>query len=362
MGVYVYVYVYAYVYVYVCMCVWLHRHVYVSIASIPLCLYAFMPLCFYASTHPLLIIHSSTHPLIHSSTLNHPLLIIHSSTAQATVKEDSGITLRQFLSYATITSLIYFMIQIMLTFRYMKDHASEVYGDSLLRFYPIILYSILPTLFSSSFGAISENLNKFENHSTKVEAENSLILKHFALEFCNRYCALFYAAFWLRDLDQLRSLLVSLLTTNSLINNFMEVGLPFIKKWSKQRKQRLGEGDSSKPPSQPSSNPSSKHPHPLPATPQIPAFSSKSGPAPKSPEMHFRSPKRFIPGTKYYVIYRMSYVVCRMSFYAFFICHTIILSFIPFSYVICHMSYVLPYCHMSYPTHRCRGPRHAAHQ
>jgi hypothetical protein len=75
----------------------------------------------------------------------------------------------------------------------------------------------------------------------QTDAENSLILKHFALEFVNRYCALFHAAFWRRDLAYLRSLLISLLTINAFLNNAIEVGMPALKsyynKWSNRSKQ-----------------------------------------------------------------------------------------------------------------------------
>lgn len=80
----------------------------------------------------------------------------------------------------------------------------------------------------------------------QTDAENSMIFKHFALEFVNRYCALFHAAFWLNDLDVLRSLLISLLTINAVLNNAVEIGTPMLKsaynRWSnrvKARKERL---------------------------------------------------------------------------------------------------------------------------
>lgn len=74
----------------------------------------------------------------------------------------------------------------------------------------------------------------------QTDAENSLILKHFALEFVNRYCALFHAAFWLKDLGVLRSLLISLLTINAVLNNAIEIGMPILKsyynRWENRKK------------------------------------------------------------------------------------------------------------------------------
>lgn len=56
-----------------------------------------------------------------------------------------------------------------------------------------------------------------------------MVMKRFVLQFINRYCALLYVAFWKRDLAMLRSLLISLLTTGALINNAVELGIPFLK-------------------------------------------------------------------------------------------------------------------------------------
>ena len=63
-------------------------------------------------------------------------------------------------------------------------------------------------------------------------------MKYFALEFVNRYCALFHAAFWLKDLDVLRSLLISLLTINALLNNAIELGMPMIKSYLNRLENR----------------------------------------------------------------------------------------------------------------------------
>jgi len=74
-------------------------------------------------------------------------------------------------------------------------------------------------------------------------------MKQFALEFVNRYCALFHAAFWLKDLDVLRSLLISLLTINAVLNNAIELGMPLIKSYLNRwenRQKRLKERKSAK--------------------------------------------------------------------------------------------------------------------
>mmetsp|Transcript_28204 Transcript_28204/g.62456 ORF Transcript_28204/g.62456 Transcript_28204/m.62456 type:complete len:970 (-) Transcript_28204:129-3038(-) len=116
----------------------------------------------------------------------------------------------------------------------------------------------------------------------------------FALEFCNRYCALLYTVFWLRDLVQLRSLLVSLLTTSALINNFMEVGLPAIKKWSK----RQGKQGTPHPSLSSSSSP-------IPAKLSITSANTPANVSNMS-NMSCPTPRRFIPGAQDPAVYQSS--------------------------------------------------------
>lgn len=56
----------------------------------------------------------------------------------------------------------------------------------------------------------------------QAEEENSHIIKIFFLQFINRYCALLYTAFWLKDMVTLRYLLISLLTLQALLGNLWE--------------------------------------------------------------------------------------------------------------------------------------------
>jgi hypothetical protein len=116
------------------------------------------------------------------------------------------------------------MIRIMLYSVDKQLRAEEIYGkDSYMKYLPSVLYSLLPILASSAFQPIAEFLTNFEDHSTKIDHERSLIFKLFSLQFINRYCGLLYIAFWLRDLQLLRSLLVSLLVNGavSFISSFV---------------------------------------------------------------------------------------------------------------------------------------------
>ncbi len=50
----------------------------------------------------------------------------------------------------------------------------------------------------------------------QVDRERFLIYKQFSLCFVNRYCSLFYVAFWLQDLAKLRVLLIVLLFASAV--------------------------------------------------------------------------------------------------------------------------------------------------
>ena len=121
------------------------------------------------------------------------------------------------LSAMTTLVLMYFMLQLMLYFIDHNLRSEEYYGkDSYWKYYPSIVYSLLPIISPYLFEPIATYLNKFEMHSTRIEEEYAMIFKKFALQFINRYSALLYIAFYLRDLNMLRSLLISLLTTGAV--------------------------------------------------------------------------------------------------------------------------------------------------
>jgi hypothetical protein len=73
------------------------------------------------------------------------------------------------LSFVTVLSLMYVMIRIMLYFKNMQVNATVIYGArSWYKYYPTLLYSVLPAVATMVFEPIAEALNKFEGHTTKV--------------------------------------------------------------------------------------------------------------------------------------------------------------------------------------------------
>jgi hypothetical protein len=103
------------------------------------------------------------------------------------------------------------------------DHTEEIYGkENLWKYYPFVVYSIIPSVFQIVFGYISDKLTEFEEHKNEVDAENHKIYKHFALTFVNSYCMLFYISFWLKDIVRLKKTLFSLLVMGQVTGNVIE--------------------------------------------------------------------------------------------------------------------------------------------
>ena len=71
---------------------------------------------------------------------------------------------------------------------------------------------------------IAERLTDWENHETQFGHKNSLILKRFLFEAFDCYVALFYLAFYKRDVDRLHSELISIFN----IDTFRRLGLECI--------------------------------------------------------------------------------------------------------------------------------------
>ena len=77
--------------------------------------------------------------------------------------------MRQMLSFVTVLSLMYVMVRIMLYYKSMQVNANTIYGeDSYYKYYPTLLYSVLPAVATMAFEPIAAALNKFEGHTTKV--------------------------------------------------------------------------------------------------------------------------------------------------------------------------------------------------
>mmetsp|Transcript_3345 Transcript_3345/g.5234 ORF Transcript_3345/g.5234 Transcript_3345/m.5234 type:complete len:960 (+) Transcript_3345:112-2991(+) len=129
-----------------------------------------------------------------------------------------------------IVIMILSLVRVMVYFIHLMDTANEIYGSSILGYWPTVVYSLLPVVAGFAYDLIVVQLNNYECHSTPAEKEHHLIIKQFAFQFVNRYCALIYVAFYLRDLERLRTLLASMLITNAIVDNILELFTPALVK------------------------------------------------------------------------------------------------------------------------------------
>lgn len=64
-------------------------------------------------------------------------------------------------------------------------------------------------VFSGKFEVLANWLTDRENHRTQAQYERHRVVKLIALEFVNNFLSLFYIAFWLRDVNLVRSQLMT---------------------------------------------------------------------------------------------------------------------------------------------------------
>ncbi|XP_075678762.1 anoctamin-10-like isoform X2 [Dermatophagoides pteronyssinus] len=93
-------------------------------------------------------------------------------------------------------------------------------------FAPSIIYAIIVMFMNHLYIVIATKLNNYENHKTQESHENHLIVKLVLFEFFNNFICLFYIAFYLNDMDMLRYTLITMLTVNKTVENFLEVFIP----------------------------------------------------------------------------------------------------------------------------------------
>lgn len=138
-------------------------------------------------------------------------------------------TMRFAITVPSILAMMAAVVRIMVYFLDAIGNADLYYGaDSWMKYYLTAAYSIVPIATAAVYEKIAVFMNNFEAYPTRIEAENNLVLKRFLFQFVNRYCALFYTAFYLQDFDRLRSLLLSLLLMSAVVNNVTELIVPFV--------------------------------------------------------------------------------------------------------------------------------------
>lgn len=106
-------------------------------------------------------------------------------------------------------------------------HNSD-YKSYLISMLPGVVYAILVWLMNRFYQILAEKLTEFENHRTQSSHDAHLIVKLALFEFINNFGSVFYVAFYVQDIQQVRWQIGSLLVIGQFIDNFIEVLVPWL--------------------------------------------------------------------------------------------------------------------------------------
>lgn len=103
-----------------------------------------------------------------------------------------------------------------------------------------VLYGIFIPVIDQLYTRVARRLNHWENHKTDSSFQTHLILKVFSFRFVHVFASLYYYAFASdSNLLKVAIQLAAFMIAGQAWNNFMETGLPFIKRrtsaWSHRR-------------------------------------------------------------------------------------------------------------------------------
>ncbi|KAL3923734.1 MAG: hypothetical protein SGILL_001484 [Bacillariaceae sp.] len=110
--------------------------------------------------------------------------------------------------------------------------------ESLRCYIPVVLHAVSIFCLNQIYRKVARRLTEFENHMTEESFQNSLILKRFLFECFDCYVALFYLAFYERDVERLRMELVAVFNVDAVRRFGTEVILPFaLSRWGNKGKK-----------------------------------------------------------------------------------------------------------------------------
>ncbi len=152
---------------------------------------------------------------------------------------------RLCLSIPASALSIYICIVSMMYCIHLTENAEERYGDSFMKHWPAVVYSVVPLILSMAYTYVAEKLVEFEGHTLESKKRDSMIAKQFGFSAVNYTCALVYTAFGLQNFSLLQKMLFSLTVTKQIVGNLQEVGIPLATAWWKLRQtKKAAEGSS----------------------------------------------------------------------------------------------------------------------
>jgi hypothetical protein len=93
---------------------------------------------------------------------------------------------------------------------------------------PVVVHVMCISTLNSLYRVIAEQLTHYENHQTELSHINSLVLKRFLFEAFDCYVALFYLAFYERDIIRLRMELIGIFQMDTLRRVLLECVVPLL--------------------------------------------------------------------------------------------------------------------------------------
>jgi len=115
-----------------------------------------------------------------------------------------------------------------------------------MSFVPVILHVVLVQVMNAGYRHVAEKLTDWENHETEITYENSLIFKRFLFEAFDAYVALFYLAFFERDVVKLRGELVSVFNIDMFRRMALEFIVPMVMRTFSEKKDGAKDDDAAK--------------------------------------------------------------------------------------------------------------------
>ena len=99
-----------------------------------------------------------------------------------------------------------------------------------------VTYSIIVVVLDAAWKRVALALTDWENHQTESEWENHYIFKKFTFMFINNTMGGFYIAFFHRDIQQLYTMMFTLVLVKHTSNVMKYVAVPLMKTWPKRKK------------------------------------------------------------------------------------------------------------------------------
>ncbi|XP_072374530.1 anoctamin-10 isoform X1 [Scyliorhinus torazame] len=131
-----------------------------------------------------------------------------------------------FLGFSLSGVFVFFRVE-----AWIKAYHSENDGCWACALYlPSVLHTLYVTSMNVLYKTIAKVLTEWENHRLETSFQNHLTIKVMVFRFVNCFAALFYISFFLQDLELLRKELASLLVLTQIINQLIELLVPYLHK------------------------------------------------------------------------------------------------------------------------------------